>query len=251
MPLGLALAFFPVSYAIVQGQDSLVLALLVALAFRQIRSRREFYAGILLGLGFFRFQILVPMAIIFLCWHSWKILAGMLTSVGSALCASLVITGISGQLQYLKLLRLLAEPANQNVQQMTNVRSFLAVTGVTSLYTVLAVSALVLILLAWTGRKLASPYAFLFVVAASCVLSYHLFLHDLTVLLIPLLIVINSLLERTHYFGLLLAAVIIFLPEAAIMVGSATALWVCFLVPLLLVFILESDDVWAKYSFPR
>ena len=238
MPWAVALAFFPVSYAIVQGQDSLLLALLVVLAFIQIKSGREFHAGVLLGLGFFRFQILIPMAIIFLCWKWWKLIGGMFASVVCALCASLVITGISGQMQYLKLLRILAEPANQNVQEMTNLRGFLAVSGLTSAPAVLGVSALVLVILARIGRKLAPSDAFLFVVAASCLLSYHLFLHDLTLLLLPLLIVVNASVEHAHYLGLLLAGAIIVLPEAAMMIGSANALWVCFVLPVLLLFIL-------------
>jgi hypothetical protein len=251
MPWALALAFFPISYTIAQGQDSLLLALLVALAFVQIRSGREFYAGILLGFGFFRFQILIPMAIVFLCWKLWKILAGMFTSAACALCVSLVITGISGQMQYLKLLRLLAEPANQNVQQMTNLRSFLAVIGVTSPQMVLVISAFVLMLIALVGRKSAPACSFLFAVVSSGLLSYHLFLHDFTVLLLPLLIVVNLLVKHAHYFGLSLAAVIIILPEAAMMIGSANALWVCFLVPLLILFILGSGDIWVRYSVPH
>jgi hypothetical protein len=121
---------------------------------------------------------------------------------------------------------------------MTNLRGVLAASGLTSAPAVLALSALVLVTLGWLGRKLAPSDAFLFVIAASCLLSYHLFLHDLTLLLLPLLLVVNSSVEHAHYLGLLLAAVIIVLPEAAMMIGSANALWVCFLLPVLLLLIL-------------
>jgi hypothetical protein len=243
MPWALTLAFFPISYAIAQGQDSLLLALLVVLAFKQVKCRKDFYAGMLLGLGIFRFQILVPMAIMFLFWKAWKLLGGMFISAAGSLCASLAITGISGQMQYFKLLRLLAEPSNQNVQQMTNLRSFLAICGMTSSHAILTISAVVLIALAWVARKSALAYSFLFAVAAGCLLSYHLFLHDFSLLLLPLLSVVNLLVKHADYLGLSLAAVMIVLPEAAVVIGSATAMWVCFLIPILLIFTLVSRDV--------
>lgn len=238
MPWALTLAFFPVSYAIDQGQDSLLLALLVVLAFKQVKTGKDFYAGLLVGLGMFRFQILFPMAILFLFWKSWKLLGGMFISAVGALCASLVITGMSGQLQYFRLLRLLAKPSSQNLQEMTNLRATFAAAGVTSSHVVLGVSVLALLTLALAGRKLPPIDRFLFAVTGGCFLSYHLFLHDFSLLLLTLLIIANLSLERADYLGLSFAAVIILLPEVAIMAGSATALWVCALMPLLLLILL-------------
>jgi hypothetical protein len=76
LPMVLALAFFPVSYAIAQGQDSLLLTLLITLAFIKMERRQEFAAGILLGFGAFRFQFLVPIALLFLAWKMWKPISG-------------------------------------------------------------------------------------------------------------------------------------------------------------------------------
>lgn len=242
MPWALTLAFFPVPYALAQGQDSLLLALLIVLAFKQVKSRQDFSAGVLLGLGIFRFQILVPMAVMFLFWKSWKLLGGMFISAAGALYASLVITGISGQAQYLRLLRLLSNPSNQNLQEMTNLRSVLAAVGVTSPHVVLAVSSLVLVTLAWAGHKSVRSDSFLLAVAASCFLSYHLFLHDVSLLLLPLLIIANLFVKRADYWGLSCAAVIMLLPEAAIIAGSATALWICALMPLLVMFSLRRSQ---------
>jgi glycosyl transferase family 87 len=241
MPWALTFAFFPVSYAIDQGQDSLILALLVVLAFKQVKTGKNFHCGLLLGLGMFRFQVLVPIAILFLFWKSWKLLGGIFASTVVALCASLAITGISGQLQYLRLLHLLADPANQNLKEMSNLRSVLAALGTTSSHVVLGLSALVLIILSLAGQKLTEADRFLFAVTGGCLLSYHLFIHDFCLLLLPLLVVTNLSVKRVDYLGLSFAAVIILLPEVAITVGSATALWACALIPvLLLIFMLRN-----------
>jgi hypothetical protein len=239
MPVALALAFFPVSYAIAQGQDSVVLALLTVLSFTQIKSGNEYCAGLIVGLGVFRFQILLPMAAMFLVWKSWRLLAGICTSAACALGCSLALTGISGQIEYLKLLRLLAKPANQFVTQMPNIRGILAEFGVVSHTPILIISALCFVLLAVLGRKLPPSYQFLFATASACLLSFHGYLHDLSLLLLPFLILTDLFVERADYLGLAFLGIIIALPLATITIGSIMALWICSLIPVLLILLLR------------
>ena len=238
-PLVLALAFFPVSYAIAQGQDSIVLALLTVLSFTQIKAGNEYCAGLVLGLGVFRFQILLPMAAMFLVWKSWRLLAGICTSAACALGCSLALTGVSGQVEYLKLLRLLAKPANQYVTQMPNIRGILAEFGVVSHPLILTISGFCFVVLALLGRKLAPSYQFLFATASACVLSFHGYLHDLSLLLLPFLILSDVFVERADYLGLAFLGTIIALPLATITIGSIMALWICSLIPVLLIFFLR------------
>src|SRR5438034_1164809 len=68
---GLLIGFFPVAFAILAGQDSLLLLLATVGAFRHI-SKSEFHAGVLLGLGMFRFQVLLPLILLFILWRSLK-----------------------------------------------------------------------------------------------------------------------------------------------------------------------------------
>lgn len=235
LPLALALAFLPVSYAIVQGQDSLLLTLLVALAFVKMKSGEDFYAGVLLGFGAFRFQFLIPVAALFLLWKMWRPIGGIFSGAACAVLASVAVTGISGQVQYLKLLCLLAKPTSQHVHRMSNLRAVLDASGIKSSIAVAVISLLALALLAWLGRKLNRAHALLFAVTASCLLSYHLFMHDMSVLVVPLLVATDIALScaDSTRLGLLGAAVIS--PEAIIMVGSANELWTCAIVPVLLV----------------
>jgi hypothetical protein len=251
MPLALTVAFFPVSYAISQGQDSIVLALLVVLSFTQVKSGNEYCAGLLLGLGVFRFQILLPMAAMFLIWKSWKLLAGICTSAACALGCSLALTGLPGQIEYLKLLRLLANPANQYVTQMPNIRGILAEFGVVAQPSILIISALCFVFLALLGRKLPPSYRFLFAMASACVLSFHGYLHDLSLLLLPFLILSDVFVERADYLGLAFLGIIIALPFATIWIGSIMALWICSLIPVLLMLLLRFNGHAIEGRTPR
>src|SRR5665811_229496 len=74
------------------------------MVYRRIASN-ELQAGILLGLGMFRFQVLLPIVALFLLWRSLKSVAGWVVGSAVVLSVSVVITGIAAQIQYAKLLR--------------------------------------------------------------------------------------------------------------------------------------------------
>jgi glycosyl transferase family 87 len=241
-PIALAVAFFPVPYAIAQGQDSLLLAVLVALAFLKMKAGDEFSAGVLLGFGAFRFQLLIPIVLLFLAWKMWKPIAGVISGAGCALLASIAVTGISGQLQYVKMLLLLAQPSSQHVSRMSNLRGFLFAAGVSSPALILVMSIVALALLAWLGRKLNPVQALLFAVSAGCLVSYHVFLHDMSVLVIPLLLLADSAVSNADYRTLGLLGASIFLPEAIILSGSANAMWVCIAIPVIILSVLVSGS---------
>jgi hypothetical protein len=261
LPMVLALAFFPVSYAIAQGQDSLLLTLLITLAFLKMKSCDEFSAGILLGLGAFRFQFLAPIAILFLAWKMWKSIAGMISGALCALLASIALTGISGQLQYAKMLRLLAQPASQPVHRMSSLRAVLFAWGIESPLMVVIVSAVVIAIVAWLGRcpsqitisdicgntwvPSLNPFAYrlLFAVTATCLLSYHFFMHDMSVLVVPLIMLADAAISNLNYQVLVLLGAAILAPEVIILAGSADAMWVCAIVPILLLLAIKIEKL--------
>jgi glycosyl transferase family 87 len=74
IPLGVtilaALAFFPVLANFHQGQDAILLLLLCVLAFSRADRCHYFVAGCWLGLGAFKFQFVVPLALLWTCWLS-------------------------------------------------------------------------------------------------------------------------------------------------------------------------------------
>jgi hypothetical protein len=97
-------AFFPVTYALTRGADSIFLLALLAAAMVRIERREDLHAGLLLGLGVFKFQIVIPIALIFLLWKHWRLVLGFAISAASAGLVSLLMVGIQGARQYVSML---------------------------------------------------------------------------------------------------------------------------------------------------
>jgi hypothetical protein len=230
----LALAFFPLTYAIAQGQDSLLLTILIGVAFIKLERGEHFAAGAMLGLAAFRFQFLLPIALLFLAWKMFKAIAGMTVGAGFCLLASIAVTGIPGQIQYVKMLRLLADPSSQPVHRMSNLRGVLDAANIQSPIALSILSLAVVLWLIWSGRKVSPEHKLLVAVTASCLLSYHLFMHDMSVLVIPLLLLFDAAMFTADYWVLGLLGACILAPEVIILYGSAYAMWACAIVPTLL-----------------
>src|SRR4029077_20601165 len=72
------LAFFPVFAALLQGQDSILLLLIFSLTYIAFRKNQEFAVGCWLGLGLFRFHLVLPLMLILLLHRKRKALLGFL-----------------------------------------------------------------------------------------------------------------------------------------------------------------------------
>src|SRR5262249_25060391 len=83
--------FFPVSAAIADGQDSIVLLMIAASTCWLLSRKEEFSAGALLALGIFRFQLMVAIAALMFIWKRWRFVAGFALS-------SVVMLAVSGAL---------------------------------------------------------------------------------------------------------------------------------------------------------
>lgn len=93
------LAFFPIFANFLQGQDAILLLLLVVLSFRRLDSNSPFVAGCWLGLGVFRYHLVVPLALI-LGWKHRRMLSGFAATAFSAVLLSFAIVGWHAALQY-------------------------------------------------------------------------------------------------------------------------------------------------------
>ncbi len=82
-PLMLVATFFPISRTILQGQDSILLLSLLSAAYEMLDQERYWWAGFLVGCGVFRYQIVVPIALLYLLWKNWEFVRGFLTSAGT------------------------------------------------------------------------------------------------------------------------------------------------------------------------
>src|SRR5215467_11542772 len=102
LPIGIFLGFLPVTIALMLGQDSILILALFSVATALLRKNRDVAAGALVGLAFFKFQIVIPIAFLFLVWRRWRVFAGICLSAGIATAASCVLVGLSGMNGYVK-----------------------------------------------------------------------------------------------------------------------------------------------------
>lgn len=207
-------AFFPILVALLQGQDSILLLLIAVLAFRSLAQGDNFRAGCLWGLGLFRFQIVLPLALLFLVRKNVKFLMGLFATGAILSAVSLGVLGRQGTADYAALLyRLNHDPTAQRLWSwgvhpdlMPTLRGFLAVSlshivpasYLTGGYLVL--SLLIILAVATRGavRREGSgtlPLLYGLDLLATLAVSYHSYLHDFTLLILPLLFSIDYLLN--------------------------------------------------------
>ncbi len=125
----LCLGFFPVFLDLFQGQDSILLLLIVALALNQLHSRKDAVAGAILALGLFKFHLLLPIAIILWLAGRPRILIGLLPGAAALVGISCALSGASVLSTYpAYLFRLNQTPGVGfvTVQSMPNLRGVLS-----------------------------------------------------------------------------------------------------------------------------
>jgi len=87
------LAFFPIVYALLQGQDSILLLGSYFLVYSALLRKKDVQAGACLGLGLFKFHLVLPFACMLLLRRRWRVLAGFLVVAVVEGLVSLVMVG--------------------------------------------------------------------------------------------------------------------------------------------------------------
>src|SRR5713101_5667223 len=95
LPVGIFLGFLPIAAALMHGQDSILLLTLLAAAMVSLDRGRELTAGVLVGLGLFKFQLVIPIALLFLAWRRWRFSAGFALSSAAVASVSLWLVGLA------------------------------------------------------------------------------------------------------------------------------------------------------------
>ncbi|HKW26226.1 MAG TPA: glycosyltransferase family 87 protein [Terriglobales bacterium] len=198
LPLLCGLAFFPVFVCLLQGQDSLLLLLLFGLAFVALKNGRGFVAGICLGLALFRFQLVLPVMAVLLLRRRWKTVAGFATTAAALVGISAAVVGWGGLMNYPHQLLQFSHVqagAAMNPRIMPNLRG--EVVGLAgdgnSVHVLIGVLSLALVVWAaskWKagGQQTQFDLGFGLTLVVAVIVSYHLMAHDLSVLLLPLLL---------------------------------------------------------------
>ena len=100
LTLLLFLSFMPLGVTLGVGQVSVLLLLLYCSCFASVQSGRPFLAGVLLSLALIKFQIALPVALLFLLWRQWRFVAGFASGAVALTLISIRITGVRGFLYY-------------------------------------------------------------------------------------------------------------------------------------------------------
>jgi hypothetical protein len=204
------LAFFPVFYALMQGQDSILLLTLYSLAYAAFRRGRDLQAGVWLGLGLFKFHLVLPFAFILLLRRRWRAIGGVLVSGCCEFAISWALVGWRELFYYPRFawhVNRLQAPGVIVPTNMPNLRGLLI--GWTSSVAVRSRMELVLLLvsvglLVWAAKQWA-PWdmthaerwnaGFSIAVVTTYLVGYHGYNTDLSLVFLPALITFNRLLE--------------------------------------------------------
>jgi hypothetical protein len=230
--------FLPVGTALMQGQDSIVLLALLAGALASIQRGRETLAGVLVGLGLFKFQLVIPIALLFLAWRRWRFSAGF---AGAAMVAATISIWIAGWKQSANYFRGVMQIGVSHglssglplpVDHMANLHGAMwAIAGESSLVLPLTIATSAATFIFLAIRRPAGTEALLVAIPASALVSYYMFIHDMCILLIPIALTLDRFARagQTNYRHARMqaaAAVLLFVAPACISLLPANSFWV-------------------------
>lgn len=217
------LAFFPVFLTMLEGQDVILLLLFYTLAFVALKKNAWFSAGCWLALGLFRFQLVAPFLLVMLLKNKWRLLTGsLLTAAGLAMISAAII-GWQGLIRYPHYIWSLEHHVGRSIlppRDSTNLRGLVEqvfsnwASPTVILIVVIAASAgaILLLLRKWhcihQDESEQLDLIFSLTLLVTLLVSYHGMLYDLTLLVLPVLVVLNRILlgppsTRSARIGLL------------------------------------------------
>ncbi len=203
LPLLAMFAFFPVVIALLQGQDSILLLFLYGLAFSAMAAGRNFVAGVCLGLALFKFQLVLPFVLVLLVRRQWRAVTGFVVTAFGLLLVSASVVGWSGVLAYPGFVLGLSRSGAQagiDPRAMPNLRGLidgalhLADPPATLLIVALSIVLVALAALWWRGQAGRQfVLGFSLCLTVTIITSYHMLTHDLSLLILPVLLLAELL----------------------------------------------------------
>jgi hypothetical protein len=247
----LGYTFFPLWINLHHGTTSELPLLAYFLAFLGLKHKQDFQAGASLGLGLFKFHLVVPFALLFVLRRKWKFVAGFASVAAFLGALSLAMIGPQGVVSYARLIALLMKHPENPIcasivpANMPNVRGFFAALmegsiGLKWIYIVTAlVSGFFLLFTARLWRRVEERHAddalgpiFAAGITVSLMTAFHLFVYDLCPMLLAAFLVLGSPQWRVESRWRLLlnaALVIMFVPLVYLLLinwGRIYLLWI-------------------------
>ncbi len=198
----LVLSFNPVCFTLLQGQVSLLLLLAVCACGHALERDRPIVAGLLMSLALVKFQLALPLALLFLLWRRWRVVSGFLLGATALLTVSALLVGGSGVAAYFASIggmehRVASGVADYSVflTKMPNLYGLacLAFGRRPEAQTFTWLASVALLVWAATRRPSLST-----AVPVALLVSYHMLCYDLSLLLFPLASAARAWRGRQH-----------------------------------------------------
>lgn len=204
-----ALAFFPVFANFHQGQDAILLLLVVTLSFRALDRDADPLAGCWLGLGLFKYHLILPLALVLMIWRGRRFILGFVASSSAVVLISLGLVGWKGVLDYPAYAwRVVSQPAFGGIPPRQLPSLFGLVAGWpfaqkigSAVPMVAAAGSAALLMIVASLRKYARDEALFRLCFAGAVMTALLVgwstnSYDLSLLVVPLAVIMNCSFER-------------------------------------------------------
>jgi hypothetical protein len=210
-------SMLPVVVCLILG----LLLLLIAAAYVSLERGWHLRSGLFLGLAMFKFQFVLPILAVLLLARMWKVVAGFGIVLFTLIAGSFAMIGVRPTLDYLPFVfafgKHISANASPRTALMPNIRGLVslilggALNPQSQTILILLISAAVFGFVAyWYLINASRPLSWRFagLVTMSCLVSYHDYVYNAVLLILPLLLFANDLADSTapHFFKATFAA---------------------------------------------
>lgn len=209
-PIFAALLFLPVYACLLHGQLSILMLFLYTAAFAAWKRGNLLLAGLMLGLGTLKFQLVLGFLTVMLLRGFWKFLAGAVAGGSLVAAGSAAVVGWREAIRYpLIVTHSASDPHLDFSAAMISLRGMLG--GALGhdpqgwLVAVLSIALLAGIAIWWREMEVGFSMAML----AAILVSYHAYLQELTLLLLPLAVIVSRLRNDKLVWSVAIAMVVI------------------------------------------
>jgi len=202
-------AFYPVTYVLAEGQDSLLFLLLLVVSLRCLDANRAFMAGFFLALACFKFHLALAIAgFAFVLTRRWLASAGFCAGAFLVFIISAAMTSFDFARGYSAMLRQqeMMTPWGFIPRFMPNLRGLMQWSlsrkfdvGIIFII-VVAVSVLLSLGTAWLvlrTSELRTELAYSLATLTTVLVSYHFHLQDLAIASLPMMLLLNFMCWKT------------------------------------------------------
>jgi hypothetical protein len=200
------LGFFPIFFALLQGQDAILLLFFYALAFVSLKRGRFAMAGVWLACGLFKFHLVLPFLVLLLAGQmsfeqKKRIAGGFGLAGGTLILISLLVAGARQMMFYPRYVLGLESTMAQGAirpSDMPNLRGMVGLLAGKLAHAegiVLLISAVLFLLALWIVRlpEISGDSRFALALLVTVLVSYHCLGYDLCVLMIAVLLLAGRL----------------------------------------------------------